>query len=80
MPGLHRITISGERLRLPKPRLQPGRYLYWDPITADAPAQEVEVIDDGGELVARFPATDDDDGADLLVGDLPGLFRRAPTA
>lgn len=50
----------------------PGPYLY-----ASSPGEEpqrIEVIRDGSDLVACFPAQDGDDGADLLVQDLPGDF------
>ena len=53
--------------------LKPGLYDYLDPI--GAPAQRIEVREVGGELVAVFPPTDEDEGAEILVKDMAGDFR-----
>jgi hypothetical protein len=52
----------------------PGTYLYTDPI--GSPPERLEVVLDGGELVARFD--DPDDGAQLVpVADMAGEFTPA---
>lgn len=53
--------------------LTPGRYRFYDDYQG-APPQEVEIADDAGQLVVRFPATEDDDGAELLLADMLGRF------
>lgn len=51
---------------------RPGPYRFQDAI--GGPAQTIEVIEVDGELLARFPAADGDDGADVPVADIAGEF------
>lgn len=51
----------------------PGSYRYLDPI--GGPAQDVEVRESGGKLVAIFQAMEPDDaGEEYLVSDMAGEF------
>lgn len=50
----------------------PGRWLYTD--APGAPAQLLELVLDGDELVARFPPADGDEGADVPVADMAGTW------
>ena len=51
---------------------RPGRYRFHDAI--GAPPQELQVVDDGGVLVARFPSVDGDPACDIPVRDMLGAF------
>jgi hypothetical protein len=57
--------MSGDELT------RPGRYVYTDP---GGDPITLLVLDDGGTLVARFPAADGDEGADVPVADMAGDF------
>lgn len=50
----------------------PGPYTFFDAI--GGPGQRIEVLHDGDELVARFPAADGDAGADIAIADMAGRF------
>jgi hypothetical protein len=53
----------------------PGPAYYVDDQPGAAP-QACEVFQADGELYARFPRTAEDDGAEILVAEMPGTFQR----
>jgi hypothetical protein len=55
----------------------PGPALYIDDQPGAEP-QACEIRDDGEQLVAVFPRTDADDGAEIPVDDMAGRFVPAP--
>lgn len=54
---------------------KPGLYTFLAAI--GGPAQRIEVVEQDGELLARFPAADGDEGADVPVADMLGEFTPA---
>lgn len=53
--------------------IPPGSYFYVDEQPGAEPVA-CEIFEAAGTLWARFPRTAEDDGAELLVSDLPGRF------
>lgn len=53
----------------------PGVYTFQDAI--GGPPQRIEVLQQDGRLVARFPPADGDEGADVPVADMLGEFTPA---
>lgn len=54
----------------------PGPWIFTDAI--GAPAQRIEVIREGDELLAQFPAEDGEDGCLVPVADMNGDWAPAP--
>jgi hypothetical protein len=69
----HYVFEPRSRIRaMHRPPAAPGPYRFLDNI--GGPPQAVNVVHVDGELVARFPAAEEDQCADLPVQDLGGQF------
>lgn len=53
--------------------IPPGPYFYVDDQRGAEPVA-CEIFEAAGALWARFPRTSENDGAEVLVADLPGRF------